>query len=202
MPTPFMLPKFPYGTDAFAPVISARTIDFHYGKHHQGYINNLNKLVSDSAFAQMSLEEVVIQSRKKEGAGAIFNNAAQSWNHAFYWNSLSPKSQGIPSAKILGLIEKTWGSYDEFKAKFSAAAAGQFGSGWAWLIAKGGVLEITTTSNAETPLGTGATPLLTLDVWEHAYYLDFQNRRADYLNALIDRFLNWEFVEKNLTNPG
>ena len=198
MAHPFELPKLPYSDDALSPIISAQTISFHYGKHHQAYVNNLNNLVPSSPFAQMSLEQIITETRGKDAHKAIFNNAAQIWNHTFYWNSMNPKSSGKPGAKLMGMIEKTWGSFDEFKKKFGAAAVGQFGSGWAWLVAKNGALEITTTGNAETPLGTGATPLLTVDVWEHAYYIDFQNRRPDYANALIDKLLNWDFAEKNL----
>jgi Fe-Mn family superoxide dismutase len=197
MSAPFELPKLPYSGDALAPTISAQTISIHYGKHHQAYITNLNKLVVGTPYAEMTLEQIVTESRKDQSQKGIFNNSAQVWNHTFYWNSLSPKPTQ-PSAKLLGMIEKTWGSFDEFKTKFAAAAVGQFGSGWAWLSLKNGALEITTTGNAETPLGTGATPLLTVDVWEHAYYLDFQNRRPDYAKDAIDKLLNWEFAEKNL----
>ncbi len=197
MAAPFELPKLPYSDDALAPTISPETISFHYAKHHQTYVTNLNNLVKDTPFAAMTLEQIIVESRGKDAHKGIFNNSAQVWNHTFYWNSLNPKATK-PGAQLLGMIEKSWGSLDEFKKKFAAAAVAQFASGWAWLVVKNGNLEITTTSNAETPLGTGATPLLTIDVWEHAYYIDFRNKRPDYCGALIDKLLNWEFAEKNL----
>ena len=195
---PFSLPPLPYPDDALSPTISANTIGFHYGKHHQGYVNNLNSLVAGTPLADQSLEAVVKATVGKADQTAIFNNAAQVWNHTFYWNSLRPRGGGKPSGALAELIEKSFGDYDKFKAEFAKAATSQFGSGWAWLVKDGDKLIITKTGNADTPIAQGQKPLLTIDVWEHAYYLDYQNRRADYVAAVLDKLINWEFAGQNL----
>ena len=195
---PFSLPPLPYPDDALSPTLSANTIGFHYGKHHQGYVNNLNSLVAGTPLADQSLEAVVKATVGKADQTAIFNNAAQVWNHTFYWNSLRPRGGGKPSGALAELIEKSFGDYDKFKAEFAKAATSQFGSGWAWLVKDGDKLIITKTSNADTPIAQGQKPLLTIDVWEHAYYLDYQNRRADYVAAVLDKLINWEFAAQNL----
>lgn len=194
----FTLPKLPYADDALAPVISAQTISFHYGKHHKAYVDKLNELAAGTPYAEMSLEDVVKKSAKDDKAKKIFNNAAQIWNHTFYWDSMSPKA-GAPSGKIKSALDDSFGGVDEFKKAFKQAAVDQFGSGWAWLVkGKDGKLKIETTSNADTPMAHGGTPLLVADVWEHAYYLDFQNRRPDHVGAWLDKLANWSFAEKNL----
>ncbi|MBP7102094.1 MAG: superoxide dismutase [Bacteroidales bacterium] len=185
------LPKLPYELNALEPIISQKTIEFHYGKHHQAYVNNLNNLIKNTAFEQETLEHII-----KTSEGGIFNNAAQVWNHTFYFNQFVPKGKGSPSQSLLEAIEKQWDMMDNFKKEFNAAAAGLFGSGWAWLVKhKDGKLEIIKESNAGTPLTKGLKPILTFDVWEHAYYLDYQNRRPDYLNALWS-ILNWDEINK------
>ncbi len=200
---PISLPPLPWPEKALEPVISARTISFHYGKHHRAYVDNTNKLVAGTEYADLPLEEIVRRSATQPGKGALFNNAAQVWNHTFYWHSLRPKGSGKPSGKIREWIDRDFGGFESFREKFAAAATGQFGSGWAWLVAADKRLEIVATGNADTPLtAAGKTPLLTIDVWEHAYYLDYQNRRADYVHAVIDRLLNWEFAEQNLAKAG
>lgn len=198
---PIALPKLPYAEDALAPVISAKTISFHYGKHHATYVKTLNELIAGTPYEGKSLEEIVVASAKDKDAAAkkIFNNAAQAWNHDFYWHSMTPKG-GAPTGKIKDALEKSFGDLAAFKKAFGQAAAGQFGSGWAWLVKdKGGALKIETTSNADTPIAHGGTPLLVADVWEHAYYLDYQNRRPDHVTAWLDKLVNWSFAEKNLT---
>ncbi|MDP1841496.1 MAG: superoxide dismutase [Reyranella sp.] len=195
------LPKLPYAEDALAPVISAKTISFHYGKHHATYVKTLNELIAGTDYESLQLEEIVVRAAKDKDAAAkkIFNNAAQAWNHDFYWHSMSPKG-GAPTGKIKDALEKDFGDLAAFKKAFGQAAAGQFGSGWAWLVqGKDGALKIETTSNADTPIAHGGTPLLVADVWEHAYYLDYQNRRPDHLTAWLDKLVNWSFAEKNLT---
>jgi len=194
---PFKLPPLPWADDALSPHISADTIGFHYGKHHQGYVNKLNKQVAGTAMADQPLE-TIIKTTAKTGQMAIFNNAAQAWNHTFYWNSLKPKGGGKPTGALLTQIEKDFGDFAAFKAAFAKAATSQFGSGWAWLVKNGDTLTITKTGNADTPLIHGQKPLLTIDVWEHAYYLDYQNRRADYVATVLDRLINWEFAAQNL----
>lgn len=197
---PFSLPKLPYADDALAPVISANTISFHYGKHHATYVKVLNELIAGTPYEGLSLEEIVVRAAGDKDAAAkkIFNNAAQAWNHEFYWHSMTPKG-GAPAAKIKEALDKSFGGLDAFKKAFSLAAVGQFGSGWAWLVkGKDGALEIQTTSNADTPIAHGGTPLLVADVWEHAYYLDFQNRRPDHIAAWLDKLANWSFAEENL----
>jgi Fe-Mn family superoxide dismutase len=187
------LPKLPYGQDALEPYISKRTIEFHYGKHHQAYVNNLNKLIVGTEFEHVSLDEIV-----RKAGGGIFNNGAQVWNHTFYWNCLKPQGGGEPTGPLADALVKSFGSFGEFKEKFSAAAATLFGSGWAWLIKKeDGGLAIVQESNAGNPLKNGATPLLTCDVWEHAYYLDKQNVRPDYI-ADFWKLIDWNAVAGRL----
>lgn len=195
---PFTLPPLPYGDDALSPAISANTISFHYSKHHQGYINNLNKLVAGTPFADQPLDAVVKATAGQADQVAIFNNAAQVWNHNFYWNSLRPQGGGKPSGILAELINQSFGDYNTFKAEFAKAATSQFGSGWAWLVKDGDKLIVTKTGNADTPIAHGQQPLLTIDVWEHAYYLDYQNRRADYVTAVLENLINWEFAAQNL----
>ena len=194
---PFALPKLPYADDALAPVVSAHTISFHHAKHHKAYIDNLNNLIGGTPYAELTLGEIIKKSAKDEKAKGIFNNAAQSWNHDFYWHSMSPKG-GTPTGKIKQMVDDSFGSLAEFQKAFKAAAVGQFGSGWAWLVEKNGKLAIETTSNADTPLAHGGKPLLVADVWEHAYYLDFQNRRPDHIQAWLEKLCNWSFAEENL----
>jgi Fe-Mn family superoxide dismutase len=194
---PFSLPALPYAENALEPVISSKTISFHHGKHHKAYVDKLNELIAGTPYESMSLEEIVAKSAKSEKDKAIFNNAGQAWNHNFYWKSMMAKG-GEPTGKIKDALQSSFGGVKEFKEAFTKAAVGQFGSGWAWLIkGKDGKLKITTTSNADTPIAHGETPLLTADVWEHAYYLDFQNRRPDHVQAWLDKLANWSFAEKN-----
>jgi Fe-Mn family superoxide dismutase len=195
---PVTLPPLPYPEDALSPSISAQTIGFHYGKHHQGYVNNLNQLITGTPLADQPLEAVVRATAGKTDQTAIFNNAAQVWNHTFYWNSLRPKGGGKPGGALAELIEKSFGGFDAFKAELAKAATSQFGSGWAWLVKDGDKLIVTKTGNADTPIAHGQKPLLTIDVWEHAYYLDYQNRRADYVAAVLDNLINWDFAAQNL----
>ena len=190
--------KLPYAENALEPVVSAKTISFHYGKHHKAYADKLNELVEGTAYDQMSLEDIVKKSAANDKDKAIFNNAAQLWNHDFYWQSMTPKG-GEPSGKIADALKSSFGGVKEFKEAFAKSAVAQFGSGWAWLVkCKDGKLEIATTSNADTPLAHGKTALLTADVWEHAYYLDYQNRRPDHVKDWLDKLANWSFAEKNL----
>ena len=196
---PFKLPPLPYAENALEPVISARTIGFHYGKHHQGYVNNLNKLVTGTPLADQPLEAVVKATANPDQT-VIFNNAAQVWNHTFYWNSLKPKGGGKPTGALAEMIDKSFGGFEQFKAEFAKAATSQFGSGWAWLVKDGDKLAVVKTGNADNPLVHGQKPLLTVDVWEHAYYLDYQNRRADYVTAVLDGLINWEFAAQNLAS--
>ncbi len=194
---PIELPKLPFEDNALAPAISSNTISYHYGKHHRAYVDNLNKAIAGTDLAEKPLVEIVRGTSGQADKTAIFNNSAQVWNHTFYWNSLTPKSM-TPSKDLADGIEKDFGGMAKFKEQFAAAAMGQFGSGWAWLVQDRGVLKVTKTPNAETPITTAAKPLLTLDVWEHAYYLDHQNRRAEYVAAVLDKLLNWEFASSNL----
>ena len=189
-------PTLPYDMDALDPYMSEKTLSYHFGKHHHAYVNKLRKLVDGTDFEDLGLEEIIAKARK-EGNVAIFNNAAQAWNHDFFWKSLSPKG-GKPDGKIKELVESGFGSVDDFKTKFAAAATGLFGSGWVWLLLDQGEVKITTGSNADTPVDTAAVPLLTLDVWEHAYYLDYQNERGKFVDAFLDRLINWNFAESNL----
>ncbi len=188
----FDLPPLPYAEDALAPVISAETLQLHHGKHHRKYVDTMNQLLQEHPVQGRTLEDIV-----RASSGKLFNNAAQAWNHDFYWHSLSPKG-GRPSGALLRQIEKDFGTYDAFCQKLAAAASAQFGSGWAWLVKKDSRLEIVTTSNADTPMAHGVRCLLTLDVWEHAYYVDYRNQRERYLSAVIENRLNWEFAAKNL----
>lgn len=188
------LPPLPYSGDALAPHISKETIDFHYGKHHQTYVNKLNELIAGKPEANKSLEEII----KGAQPGAVFNNAAQVWNHTFYWNSLKPKGGGKPTGAIEKAISDSFGGYDAFRKEFTEAATTQFGSGWAWLVKDGGKLKITKTPNAETPLTTPAKALLTIDVWEHAYYIDYRNARPKYIDTYLDHLVNWDFANANL----
>lgn len=194
----FELPKLPYGDTDLQPVISAQTISFHYGKHHKAYVDNLNKLIEGTPMAQQSLEEIIKATAGQADKVGIFNNAAQIWNHTFYWNCLKPKGGGKPSSALFNKIQSDFGDFENFKKELVNAALTQFGSGWAWLVADAGKLKVVKTPNAEVPFTKGQKCLLTIDVWEHAYYLDYQNKRADYANALFDQLINWEFVEKNL----
>jgi len=197
------LPPLPYAQDALAPVISAETLSFHYGKHHKAYVDNLNKLVAGTELSETPLEQVIAAVAGKPDKVGIFNNAAQTWNHTFFWNSLTPhRGGGAPAGAVAKAIDAAFGSYENFKKEFSNAAMTQFGSGWAWLVADKGGLRVVKTGNADTPLTMGLTPLLTIDVWEHAYYLDYQNRRADFVAAVIDRLLSWEFANANLARAG
>jgi Fe-Mn family superoxide dismutase len=190
----FELPALPYAKDALAPHISAETLDFHHGKHHNTYVTNLNNLVPGTEFEGKTLEDII-----KTSTGGIFNNAAQIWNHTFYWHSLSPNGGGAPTGAVADAINKTWGSFDKFKEEFNKMAVGNFGSSWTWLVKKAdGSLAIVNTSNAATPITeAGVTPLITVDLWEHAYYIDFRNLRAKYLEAFW-ALVNWEFANTNL----
>lgn len=186
-----VLPELPYPLDGLEPYISAETLQYHYGKHHQLYVTNLNTLISGTEFASLSLEEII-----NKATGAIFNNAAQVWNHTFYWHCLSPKGGGEPTGELANAINKEFGNFSAFKDQFSNLAISTFGSGWAWLVKnKEGSLKITSTSNADTPLTNSTTALLTCDVWEHAYYIDYRNARANYVAAFWN-LVNWEFVTK------
>lgn len=193
-----VLPPLPYAENALDPVISANTIGFHYRKHHKGYVDTLNKLVAGTELANLSLEKLIAETAGKADKIAIFNNAAQTWNHAFYWRSLRPKGGGEPPAALKQRIEASFGTLDACKKELATAATTQFGTGWAWLVLEAGKLKAVKTGDAETPLTKGAKPLLTIDVWEHAYYLDYQNRREDYVNAVLDKLINWDFAADNL----
>jgi len=185
------LPALPYAKDALEPVISAETLEYHYGKHHQTYVNNLNNMIPGTEYESASLEDII---RKAEGG--LFNNAAQVWNHTFYWNCLSPNGGGEPKGALADAIDKAFGSFDDFKAEFQKAGAGNFGSGWTWLVKDGDGVAIVNTDDAENPLRDGKTPLLTVDVWEHAYYIDYRNARPKYLEE-IWKIINWDFVGGN-----
>jgi Fe-Mn family superoxide dismutase len=194
----FELPPLPYDKSALEPHVSAKTLEFHHGKHHQAYVTNLNNLVKDTPMASQSLEEIIKATAKDESKAGIFNNAAQVWNHTFFWHCMKPQGGGKPSGDLAAKIDQAFGGLDKFKEQFKTAAVGQFGSGWAWLVADGGQLKITKTPNAVNPMAQGQTALLTVDVWEHAYYLDYQNRRPDFVQAFMDNLINWDFVAKNL----
>lgn len=189
----FTLPELPYAKDALVPHMSQETLEYHHGKHHNAYVNNLNNLIKETKHENMSLEEIILSSE-----GPIFNNSAQIWNHTFFWNSLSPKGGGDATGAALEAITKEWGSFEKFKEEFTKSAVANFGAGWTWLVKnKDGKLAIVNTSNAQTPLTTGATPLLTVDVWEHAYYIDYRNERPKFINGFW-ALANWDFVNKNL----
>ncbi len=196
------LPPLPYAEDALDPIISARTMSFHYGKHHKAYVDNLNKLVAGTELSETPLEDVIKGTAGKADQAGLFNNAAQIWNHTFFWNSMKPGGGGAPTGAIADAINSAFGGYENFKKEFTTAAVTQFGSGWAWLVADKGAVKLVKTANAETPLTGKATPLLTIDVWEHAYYLDYQNRRPDFVAAVIDNLLNWDFANANLAKAG
>lgn len=191
------LPALPFADNALEPIITANTLSFHYGKHHKTYVDNLNKLVADTELASLSLEQVITSVAGQAEKVGIFNNAAQIWNHSFYWKSLTPKGGGEPPAALKQMIETSFGSVDACKKELVSAAVSQFGSGWAWLVLDGSSLKVIKTANAGLPLTMGVKALLTIDVWEHAYYLDYQNRRADYVNAVLDKLINWEFALQN-----
>ncbi|MEI7452109.1 MAG: superoxide dismutase [Candidatus Falkowbacteria bacterium] len=193
----FEVKNLPFADNALEPYISQNTLSFHYGKHYQTYISNLNKLVADTDLANCDLETIIMDTNNDPDKVAIFNNAAQVWNHEFYWNSLSA-DKSEPIAATMALLEKSFGSLEKFKEEFAAAALSQFGSGWAWLVSDGDSLSIVKTSNAGCPITAKLKPLLVIDVWEHAYYLDYQNRRADYAKSIVDNLLNWDFVNKNI----
>jgi Fe-Mn family superoxide dismutase len=193
------LPPLPYGDSDLAPHISQETISFHYGKHHRAYVDNTNKLIAGTDLAGASLEQVVRAAAGKPDKKGLFNNSAQVWNHTFYWKSLSPKGGGQPTGKLLDRIKSDFGDFAKFKDELAKAAVTQFGSGWAWVVLEAGKLKIEQTPNAETPIAAaGKTPLLTIDVWEHAYYVDYRNRRPDYVAAVLDRLINWQFAAQNL----
>ena len=191
------LPPLPYGDSDLAPHISANTISFHYGKHHKTYVEKATDMVKGTELADADLEDIVKATYGKADKKGLFNNAAQAWNHSFYWKSLTPKG-GTPGGKLLDKINTDFGELAKLKDELSKAAVTQFGSGWAWLVLDGGTLKVVQTANADTPLATGQTPLLTIDVWEHAYYLDHQNKRPAYVTAVIDNLINWEFAAENL----
>ncbi|RZO66576.1 MAG: superoxide dismutase [Parvularculaceae bacterium] len=191
------LPALPYARNALAPLISEDTLNFHYGKHHQAYVDKTNDAIKGGPLDNASLEDIITQSHGKDQG--LFNNSAQVWNHTFYWQSMKPNGGGAPTGAIEAAINASFGDFDGFKAAFSDAGATQFGSGWAWLVATNGKLEVRKTLNAETPLTeAGVTPLLTMDVWEHAYYLDYQNARPKYISTFLDQLVNWEFANENL----
>jgi Fe-Mn family superoxide dismutase len=192
------LPELPFAKEALAPVISSNTLEFHYGKHHKAYVDNLNKLIDGTDLAAADLETIIAKVAGDPAKAGIFNNAAQVWNHSFYWKCLRGGGGGAPTGAMAAKINAAFGSYEKFAEELKNAGITQFGSGWAWLVLDGGQLKITKTANADTPIAHGVKPLLTLDVWEHAYYLDYQNRRPDYLAAVIAQLVNWDFVNANL----
>jgi Fe-Mn family superoxide dismutase len=191
----FELPKLPYAKDALAPLISAETFEYHYGKHHAAYVNNLNAAIQGTPNEQKSLEDIILSSD-----GPLFNNAAQVWNHTFFWNSLKPQGGGKPSGDLAQAIDRDFGSFDKFREQFVQAAVKQFGSGWAWLVKEGDKLKITTTANADLPMKHNQTALFTVDVWEHAYYIDYRNARQKFVEVVVDSLANWDFVSENLKN--
>ena len=195
---PFILPSLPYSKDAFAPHFSSETFDYHYAKHHQAYVTNLNNLLAkEQKFTDQDLESIILNSAASNTTG-VFNNAAQVWNHTFFWHSIKPNGGGKPSGEMLAQIEKDFGSYEEFAVVFKEAAVTQFGSGWAWLVYYEGRLQIVKTANAETPITKKMQPLIACDVWEHAYYIDYRNKRPDYVSIYIDHMINWDFALENM----
>ena len=192
------LPQLPYADNALEPHYSAKTIGFHYGKHHKTYVDNLNKLIAGTPLDDKSIEEIVLAAAGDSSRVGMFNNSAQVWNHTFFWSCMKPGGGGKPQGPLAGKIDQAFGGCEKFAEQFKAAAVGRFGSGWAWLVAEGGALKIVSTANADTPLASKQTALLTVDVWEHAYYLDYQNRRPDFVQAFIDHLVNWDFVAANL----
>jgi Fe-Mn family superoxide dismutase len=195
---PFELPPLPYAQNALEPYMSAKTLEFHYGKHHKAYVDTLNKLIAGTPYEKATLEEIFEDTAEDEKQKPVFNNAAQAWNHDFFWKSMKPQGGGAPKGDLAKQIDGVFGGLDGFKEKFKGAATTQFGSGWAWLVLDQGKLAIVKTGNAVNPLIATQKPLLTCDVWEHAYYLDYQNRRADMVQAFLDHLVNWDFVAKNL----
>lgn len=194
----FELPALPYANSALEPHISAKTLDFHHGKHHNAYVVNLNNLIKDTPLASAPLERIIRETAGDAAKAGIFNNAAQVWNHTFYWKGMKPKGGNAPTGKMAARIDEAFGGYTAFREQFKTAAVTQFGSGWAWLVLDGGSLKIVKTGNADTPIAHGQTPLITCDVWEHAYYLDYQNRRPDYVDTFLDHLVNWDFAAANL----
>jgi Fe-Mn family superoxide dismutase len=192
------LSDLPYAKDGLAPYITANTLEFHHGKHHRAYVDNTNKLIAGTDLANESLETIVKKTIGDAAKSGLFNNAAQVWNHSFYWQCMKPNGGGKPTGKVADKINETWGSFDKFAEELKNAGVTQFGSGWAWLVLDGGKLKVTKTANADTPIAHGLKPVLTVDVWEHAYYLDYQNRRPDYLTTFIEKLINWDFVKANL----
>ena len=192
------LPALPYGLDALEPNISRSTLEFHHGKHHAAYVTNLNNLVAGTDLEAKSLEDTITAVAGDAGKAGVFNNAAQVWNHSFYWQCMKPGGGGQPSGALADKINADFGSYEAFVEQFKTAGATQFGSGWAWLVLDGGTLKVTKTANADLPLAHGQKALLTMDVWEHAYYLDYQNRRPDYMTTFLEKLVNWDFVAANL----
>ena len=195
---PFSLPELPWSPDALEPHISAKTLSFHHGKHHNAYVTKLNAAIEGSPLAEKSLEEIIKETASDESRKGIFNNAAQVWNHTFFWNSMKPNGGGKPTGALLDQLNTSFGSFEKFTEEFSNKAATLFGSGWLWLVKSGDKLELVQTVNAGNPLTDGKVPLLTLDVWEHAYYLDYQNRRPDFIKAFLDKLVNWDFAAGNL----
>jgi Fe-Mn family superoxide dismutase len=191
----FELPPLPWAEDALAPHISAETIEYHYGKHHKTYVDNLNKAVDGTPDADLSLEEIILKAE-----GPLFNNSAQVWNHTFFWNGLTPSGGGAPTGAVADKINASFGSYDEFRTQITQAGITQFGSGWAWLIDNNGTLEVTKTANADLPLKHGQKALWTIDVWEHAYYIDYRNARPKFIDVVLDNLINWDFVNQNLAS--
>jgi Fe-Mn family superoxide dismutase len=192
------LPNLPYAENALEPHYSAKTISFHYGKHHKAYVDNLNKLAAGTPLEGKTLEQIVMASAGDSSRVGMFNNAAQVWNHTFFWNCMKPSGGGRPKGELAQRIDQAFGSYEKFAEQFKAAAVGRFGSGWGWLVVDGGTLKIVSTANADTPMASKQAALLTVDVWEHAYYLDYQNRRPDFVQAFLDHLVNWDFVAGNL----
>jgi len=195
----FIQEPLPYAQDALAPVISAKTMSFHYGKHYAGYVKKANALTQDSAYAGKTAVDVIRETAGDAAKAAVFNNAAQAWNHAFYFKCMKPHGGGVPQGRLAKMIDAAFGGFTSFKDVFVSAAKDQFGSGWVWLVLDGKKLAVIATSNADTPLAHGLTPLFTVDVWEHAYYLDYQNRRADYVRQVLDKLANWQFANDQLT---
>ena len=196
--SPLNLPPLPYPESALEPVISAKTLSFHHGKHHRAYVENVNKLIAGTELADLPLDRIVTATVGKVDRASIFNNAAQAWNHSFYWHCLKPKGGGEPPAALKHKMETAFGSVDACQKELANHALAQFGSGWAWLVLEGSELKVIKTANADTPFTQGLKPLLAIDVWEHAYYLDYQNKRADHVDAVIDKLMNWEFAAANL----
>ena len=198
----FTLPDLPYAKDALEPHMSAKTFEFHHGKHHLAYVNKLNELVAGTELEGKTLEDIIQASSKDTSKTPVFNNAAQHWNHSFFWNCMKPSGGGKPSGELAAKIDEAFGSFDKFAEEFKNAAATQFGSGWAWLVEENGTLKVTKTGNADLPLAHGQKALLTCDVWEHAYYIDYQNRRPDFVATFLDKLVNWDFAAQNLKGEG